>query len=119
LLDAYNANPSSMEHAIAHFAGLPQLKKAPGYVVLGDMAELGDYGPQEHARIASLLEATGLEGMCVGPAFAAVVRGKGRIATCLSPEEAREVLAAKGLTGRTVLLKGSRSSALEGLLDVL
>lgn len=119
LLDAYNANPSSMEHAIAHFAGLPQLAKAPGFVVLGDMAELGEYSPQEHARIAALFEQTGLEGMCVGPEFAAVVSGKGNVSSCLSPEEAREVLAAKGLTGRTVLLKGSRSSALEGLLDVL
>jgi UDP-N-acetylmuramoyl-tripeptide--D-alanyl-D-alanine ligase len=119
LLDAYNANPSSMEHAIAHFAGLPQLEKAPGFVVLGDMAELGEYSPQEHARIAALFEETGLEGMCVGPEFAAVVSGKGNVSSCLSPEEAREVLAAKGLTGRTVLLKGSRSSALESLLDVL
>jgi UDP-N-acetylmuramyl pentapeptide synthase len=57
--------------------------------------------------------------MCVGPEFAAVVSGKGNVSSCLSPEEAREVLAAKGLTGRTVLLKGSRSSALESLLDVL
>jgi hypothetical protein len=90
LLDAYNANPSSMEHAIAHFAGLPQLEKAPGFVVLGDMAELGEYSPQEHARIAALLEQTGLEGMCVGPEFAAVVSGKGSVKSCLTPEEARD-----------------------------
>lgn len=119
LLDAYNANPSSMEHAVGHFSALPALQAHPGFLILGDMAELGPYSGEEHQRLWQLAVASGVEGMAVGPEFVAAA-GKARGWDVFStPEEARTALEAKRLTGRTVLLKGSRSMALESLLDVL
>jgi UDP-N-acetylmuramoyl-tripeptide--D-alanyl-D-alanine ligase len=119
LLDAYNANPSSMEHAVAHFSHLPTLQEHPGYLILGDMAELGEYSPEEHRRLWDFVVQSGIEGMAVGPEFAAVASDVQGWTVCTTPEAAREALEAQGLEGRTVLLKGSRSMALEGLLDVL
>lgn len=58
LLDAYNANPSSMALAIGHFAslGLPH-----PVAILGDMFELGSFAPGEHLRIIRLAHSSGFE----------------------------------------------------------
>ncbi|WP_041617450.1 UDP-N-acetylmuramoyl-tripeptide--D-alanyl-D-alanine ligase [Spirosoma linguale] len=52
LLDAYNANPSSMAAAIQQFAATPAKRKA---VILGDMYELGDESEAEHAALGKLI----------------------------------------------------------------
>ena len=52
LLDAYNANPSSMAAAIRHFAATPARRKA---VILGDMYELGAESEAEHAALGQLI----------------------------------------------------------------
>ncbi|WP_080058079.1 UDP-N-acetylmuramoyl-tripeptide--D-alanyl-D-alanine ligase [Spirosoma aerolatum] len=52
LLDAYNANPSSMAAAIRQFAATPAAHKA---VILGDMYELGDESEAEHAALGRLI----------------------------------------------------------------
>ncbi len=52
LMDAYNANPSSMEAAISHFA---ETENNPKIVILGDMFELGDLSAQEHASLGKLI----------------------------------------------------------------
>jgi UDP-N-acetylmuramoyl-tripeptide--D-alanyl-D-alanine ligase len=52
LLDAYNANPSSMAAAIRQFAAMPAQRKA---VILGDMYELGDESEAEHAALGKLI----------------------------------------------------------------
>ncbi len=52
LMDAYNANPSSMEAAITHFA---ETENNPKIVILGDMFELGDLAAQEHAALGRLI----------------------------------------------------------------
>ncbi len=49
VLDAYNANPSSMVQALSNFKKLPDTKKI---VILGDMFELGEYSSREHQEIA-------------------------------------------------------------------
>ena len=51
LLDAYNANPSSMEQALKSFA---LNKKNPRLVILGDMRELGTHSMKSHSMIAEL-----------------------------------------------------------------
>jgi UDP-N-acetylmuramoyl-tripeptide--D-alanyl-D-alanine ligase len=58
-LDAYNANPSSMEASIAAFISMIRLKKhLPDEVmiILGDMNELGEHAPECHQRIGRLLQ---------------------------------------------------------------
>ncbi|GAB3960734.1 UDP-N-acetylmuramoyl-tripeptide--D-alanyl-D-alanine ligase [Spirosoma harenae] len=52
LLDAYNANPSSMAAAIRQFAAMPATRKA---VILGDMYELGSESEAEHAALGKLI----------------------------------------------------------------
>ncbi len=52
LLDAYNANPSSMSAAISNFNNLKAEKKM---VILGDMFELGEEGPKEHELLGELI----------------------------------------------------------------
>ena len=53
LLDAYNANPSSMHAALESFAEMPVEKKI---VILGDMLELGEVSLQEHKDILRYLK---------------------------------------------------------------
>src|SRR5690606_16015879 len=52
ILDAYNANPSSMQLALENFVALPYPDKA---VILGDMFELGNEAATEHQHIANLV----------------------------------------------------------------
>jgi UDP-N-acetylmuramoyl-tripeptide--D-alanyl-D-alanine ligase len=52
LMDAYNANPSSMSAAISHFA---ETEGTPKLVILGDMFELGDSSTEEHAALGQLI----------------------------------------------------------------
>ncbi len=53
LMDAYNANPSSMEASVRSFANLKTDKQK--VVILGDMFELGEYAKQEHATLGRLV----------------------------------------------------------------
>lgn len=52
LMDAYNANPSSMEAAISHFA---ETENNPKILILGDMFELGNLAAQEHEALGKLI----------------------------------------------------------------
>jgi UDP-N-acetylmuramoyl-tripeptide--D-alanyl-D-alanine ligase len=52
LMDAYNANPTSMHVAISHFAGTPN---DPKVLILGDMFELGEESMKEHADLGELI----------------------------------------------------------------
>ena len=58
LMDAYNANPSSMSAAIAHFN---EVDHSPKIVILGDMFELGDSSKDEHEAIGKLLASCQIE----------------------------------------------------------
>lgn len=58
LMDAYNANPSSMSAAISHFA---ETEGDPKIVILGDMFELGDSSAAEHAALGQLIAPLGFE----------------------------------------------------------
>jgi UDP-N-acetylmuramoyl-tripeptide--D-alanyl-D-alanine ligase len=52
LMDAYNANPTSMHVAISHFAGT---ENNPKVIILGDMFELGEESMKEHAELGKLI----------------------------------------------------------------
>jgi UDP-N-acetylmuramoyl-tripeptide--D-alanyl-D-alanine ligase len=52
LMDAYNANPSSMSAAISHFA---DTENTPKIIILGDMFELGEASVEEHASLGQLI----------------------------------------------------------------
>ncbi|HPR57586.1 MAG TPA: UDP-N-acetylmuramoyl-tripeptide--D-alanyl-D-alanine ligase [Bacteroidales bacterium] len=116
IMDAYNANPSSMEAAISHFAKFPGQNKV---IILGDMLELGAESLAEHNRILDLALHSGAgEIILIGRWFGET--GKNKVLnTFSSVEEAIQRFRQKHLSGKTILIKGSRGIRLEKLLDVL
>ncbi len=108
LNDTYNANPLSMEAALRALAELPAHRRV---AVLGIMAELGDVGPSEHARMAALAGALGIRVIAVGaPDYGTETVG-----------DAGEAMARLGplVAGDAVLVKGSRAAGLESLAGTL
>jgi UDP-N-acetylmuramoyl-tripeptide--D-alanyl-D-alanine ligase len=115
ILDAYNANPSSMKAAIENFR---QVKALDKMVILGDMLELGDVSITEHSAIVKLVEESGFKGVVfVGPDFMKVASG--RFVCFSTSDEAHDWLAGHKPKGFTILVKGSRGIKMERVLDAL
>ena len=116
LLDAYNANPSSMNAAIENFA---QMNQANKMVILGDMLELGNESEKEHNAIVDLLLKRNIANVIlVGPYF--MEAGKRINAKAFSKsEEASEYLKQINPKEFTILIKGSRGIKLEKVIEVL
>lgn len=115
LLDAYNANPTSMEAALRSFNSLPYPHKV---VILGDMFELGDESDKEHQYIADLATKLKFEKvLLVGRHFSNVETTEAL--RYLSAESLIEAIDAKDYHGAHILIKASRGMALERLLDKL
>ena len=114
LIDAYNANPSSMHAAIDNFAAWTVAPKA---VILGDMYELGEESPSLHAEVLRRLEVCRFDRVILcGPRFAAV----GGPFTCYPTVEAlTAALAESPLSGYHILIKGSHGMHLERLIAAL
>ena len=115
ILDAYNANPTSMRNALLYFAELKGHRKL---AILADMLELGQGSEAEHHSLAQLASTLDIdEVVLVGPEFAkaAVVFGFRHAPSVvhLNPWWAEQEL-----SGKRVLLKGSRGMQLEKLLDL-
>jgi UDP-N-acetylmuramoyl-tripeptide--D-alanyl-D-alanine ligase len=114
--DTYNANPDSMRAAIDVLAELP----APQLLVLGDMGEVGDQGPQFHAEAGAHAQAAGIAQLfAVGSqsAHAAAAYGGGlhfndRDALLAA---VREALPSVG----SVLVKGSRFMKMEQVVEAI
>ena len=109
IVDAYNANPTSMQAAINAFKG--------DTYILGAMRELGEYTHLEHQNVVNMLAERKAD-------LVYLVGEEYRLTT--SPylifdtvEQLHEYLSANPLTNRTILLKGSRSTKMEKLLDIL
>ena len=102
IVDAYNANPSSMAAAIENF----RLTEADHKMaILGDMRELGEASAEEHQRIVDLLERDGFHDVwLVGPEFAATNTA---YRTFPDVEAVRRAIAEELPSGRTILIKGS------------
>ena len=112
IVDAYNANPSSMAVALDNLARMKGRKVA----MLGDMRELGADAAQEHDRIVARLE--GLEACLVGEEFTRAAAGK-PYKTFATSEDLAKYLKENPLEGCTVLLKGSHSIQMEKVIDSL
>jgi UDP-N-acetylmuramoyl-tripeptide--D-alanyl-D-alanine ligase len=118
IIDCYNANPSSMEVAIANIASK---RSERNLLILGDMLELGEWSADEHCRILQLAtEVENAELLLVGAEFLRAAHTLGIDATCCKDSaEAAEWLALSKISDTTTLLKGSRGIALEKLIDKL
>lgn len=115
VVDAYNANPSSMEAALKNIASLPD---GPKWVILGDMFEMGEYEAEEHSRIVELLKQIQPEkALLVGKAF--YQTDASTFQKFETTEEALEYLKQNKPRGKTILIKGSRGMRLERTLEFL
>lgn len=115
MLDAYNANPSSMSASIQSFV---QEAGSNAYLILGDMFELGSTSAEEHQAIVDLCEPLKCEVILVGEHFHAThsQRSMIRLKTTV---ETLEYIKSHPIMDGSVLLKGSRGMKLESLLPVL
>ncbi len=117
ILDAYNANPTSMRASLENFSKISHPAKT---VILGDMLELGSYSAQEHQAIADFLQEQNFENVyLVGPCFSQVDAG-----TKAKKFEKIELLVnylsqQKQMNNKLILIKGSRGIRLEKILDHL
>jgi len=114
-LDAYNANPTSMQAAVEQF----MKQEADNRVmILGDMLELGDFSLEEHNHIISALQAYDAQVILIGPEFMKAAKGKPN--TCFTNiDEASAWFAKNPLHDAHILVKGSRGIAMEKLIDFL
>ena len=117
ILDAYNANPSSMTAALENFIQSQGNQKT---VFLGDMFELGPDAEIEHQNIISYLE-NNYKGTCylVGENFNKTTVNFSTIYKFKTFEELKTFLAKATITNQYVLIKGSRGMALERVLKYL
>ncbi len=123
VVDAYNANPTSMKAAIENFA---QLQMPSKVLVLGDMLELGKDSVLEHKEIVKLaLEKDFGEIFLVGGEFAQAVsllsgaNTEARVHLFEDSILLREYFKEKPLTNCSVLIKGSRGKRLERVIEAL
>jgi UDP-N-acetylmuramoyl-tripeptide--D-alanyl-D-alanine ligase len=114
ILDAYNANPSSMEAAINNLAAI---KAANKVAILGDMYELEEETEKEHKKLGSLLKEKGISAYLCGELIqvAKEVFPQGNYFT--SKEALLQSLKENPIQDSTILIKASRGMALEKIMD--
>lgn len=114
VLDAYNANPSSMTLAIQNFAKQENPHKI---LMLGSMAELGEESIQEHQQIITLIESYEWNAVVlVGKEFEKI---KHPFLQFSSAEEAGQWLKGYKPQHTAILIKGSRSSKMEKAMELI
>jgi len=114
ILDAYNANPTSMEAALKNFH---ENFKGLRAVFLGDMLELGETSREEHARIISLANDYGFNKLVfVGPEFVKAGDPEKHLYFENSTQAMNWALE-ENFDGYNILIKGSRGIKMENVLD--
>lgn len=114
IIDAYNANPTSMQASLSNFHNMKVENKM---LILGDMKELGAEGAKEHQKIADYLTECGFENvMLVGEQFTAA---RHDFPTYPDAQAVVEVLKENKPHGKTILIKGSNSIKLNTVIDYL
>lgn len=115
ILDAYNANPTSMDLAIKNMAQIGHSHKV---LMLGSMKELGDESIAEHQKIIDTIHQLGFDDVfVVGPEFeATTLLGVKSFGTS---QELKDYLLHHKLKDALVLVKGSRGSKMEIVMEAL
>ena len=111
ILDAYNANPSSMKAMLSSFANQQYKNKL---CILGDMLELGGESNKEHLDIIKLTNQLELDCIFVGEIFHSLTNNSFK-----NKQELVKHIQGNNIHKRTILLKGSRGIGLEQLIKNL
>ena len=113
VIDAYNANPTSMAAALDNFG---QIKAERKMMILGDMRELGADSALEHQRVVDKAVELNAEVWLVGQNFA---QAQHTFRTFADVEAVKQELKAHPLEGYTILIKGSNGTRLFQLPELL
>ena len=114
IVDAYNANPTSMAAALDNFE---QMEVEPKMVILGQMGELGDVSDEEHRRMVNRLRKMNLDRVwLVGENFADI---KCHYRKFANVDEVKAALREEPVSGYYILIKGSNSNRLFELPELL
>lgn len=112
ILDAYNANPSSMKLAIENIAAMEAKEK---WLLLGAMKEMGDESAAEHQALIDLAEQSGFTHVILtGPEFQGTQHN---YLWFENSAEARDYIQQHPIHHATILIKGSRGSKMEVVLE--
>ncbi len=115
ILDAYNANPTSVKSALENFAEIDSDNKM---FVLGDMLELGENTKTYHTEVIQMSKDLNLQGMFVGSIFYSLAE-EHNILAFETTEIAKEFFSTALPKDNLILLKGSRGIGLERLIEIL
>ncbi len=114
IVDAYNANPTSMEAAIRNFE---QINAGEKIAILGDMRELGENSEEEHQKIVDLLQESHFEQVyLIGENFSNTGT---RFPAFKNVDEFLQTVQTGLINNAYVLIKGSRGMKMERVIDFL
>ncbi|MCW5520178.1 UDP-N-acetylmuramoyl-tripeptide--D-alanyl-D-alanine ligase [Aureitalea sp. L0-47] len=117
IMDAYNANPTSMMAALENFK---QAKGGNKIMILGDMFELGEAAAMEHQNIVDYLESDPFgQAYLLGANFNGTSTSETHIQTFETFEDFTKVWPNLDTKDATILVKGSRGMALERVLELI
>lgn len=118
ILDAYNANPSSMEEALKAFDKMEG--KSRKMVILGDMLELGEHAEAEHRRLGEIVSGMNIDKICLsGKLILSALETAPNALYFPDPFSFRIWLSDSKLEDYLILIKGSRGMKLEGLVEYI
>lgn len=114
ILDAYNANPTSMRAAINN---LEEMNSDSKIAILGDMLELGKYSEKEHIKLAEELKNSSIDEIyLIGQEFCKNKNKTSKIKYFVTAETLINKNIISSFVNSTILIKGSRGMALEKIL---
>lgn len=117
ILDAYNANPSSMQAAIENMAAMKSVKKV---LMLGDMFELEEEADKEHRAIGKLIKEKGFRDVYLcGSLFKSALKEIPDAKYFTKKEELIQELKQYPVKEATILVKASRGIGLETIVEYL
>lgn len=118
LLDAYNANPSSMKHSIESFSMMTSPNKI---IIVGDMFELGKETEEEHQRVIEQIIKLGIETYFIGENFSSLSSNINfsKFHFFKSKDSLIEHLKSTEIKDSFILLKASRGIGLETIKEFL
>jgi UDP-N-acetylmuramoyl-tripeptide--D-alanyl-D-alanine ligase len=115
--DTYNANPESMAAAIETLAEMPVAQGSSRFIVLGRMGELGAHAAAAHLQTGALASERGLKVVAVGEGSEGIARGAKDAPHFPDLAEAAQWLKTEVNSGDVVLFKGSRTAAVERVMN--
>ena len=117
IIDAYNANPSSMKVALDNFSAL---KVSPKMVIFGEMKELGEYSCEEHQKLVDNLRESAIDKVILcGESFRYTNSIPKEWNVFSNINELSNYLKSENISGFHILIKGSRTNQLEKTIEFL